>query len=683
MDSLSSRRVFCLLIAIFLIPGKSISQQGQELKLATYRTAHKIMLRWAPPKAAHWIKNNKYGYVIERYTILRDSSRVYPPEKYVLANNIKPAPLNFWENISEKDNYAAVVAQAIYGESFLINIPNNPNNPYSFIQQANDQEARYNYTLLSCDLSFPVAKLAGLGFEDSLISNNESYLYKIYGRSSYASVDTAYAYVPAEDSPPLPSVKSLEAEFGDRIVSLSWRLDFLNNYYSTYIIEKSHDNVSFERVGEKPSLFTVTDGRAEDEVAIKTDSILENNRKYYYRIRGVSPFGVIGPPSNTASGEGRSAYNFSVEIQDIEGDEYDVNVYWKTVPEILQSELEQATLFFSEDGSYFKAIDSIKSVSDFQIRTSAPSSYYKIEVKDRNGKKHISFPYLYQIEDSIPPGTPDNLAGTCDSLGNITLVWNKNTELDLGGYRVFKSINRNSNFRQITSTALTDTTFKDHIDLSAIRGHVYYQIQAVDLRGNKSDKSDVITVKLKDVMAPGPPRIVDYRIENSLVVITFVRSPSKDAVAYVLHKFVNDSLEFKERLPPSNNSQSIIDTLEHTGSVKYFLSAIDSVGNTSDRSNELIINSFFDQSITPELSAEVDRVNNLIELQWDVPNRVNEVRLYRAEGNNKITLYKTFDRLTSVFEDRNLTINNEYTYVLQFLFDMVNPKFSNELSIVF
>jgi hypothetical protein len=682
MGSISNRHIFCFLIAAFLIPGESKSQQNQELSLIYYKTSDKIMLRWAPAKASYWIENNKHGYVIERYTVLRDSTRVFPPQKHLLANNIKPAPLATWEDLSEKDDYAAIVAQAIYGESFLLDLPENPNNPYQIIQLANDQETRYNYTLLACDLSYPVAKLAGLGFEDSLINQNESYLYKIYGQS-YASLDTAYAYVPSKDSPPLPSIKNLEADFGDRIVSLSWDLGFLNNYYSSYILERSNDNESFVRVGNKPSLFTTAESREEISVAIKTDSLQANNSRYYYRVRGVSPFGIVGPPSNTVSGEGRNAYNFSVEILNITDDEVKINVSWKTDPDILQSQFELATIFLSKDGSQFEAIDSVKTISGFHLKESASTSYFKIEVKDRNGQKHISLPYLYQPKDSIPPETPINLIGTCDSLGKINLRWNRNSDLDLAGYRIFKSISKNSSFRQITSAAVNDTSFNDQVDLNTIRGYIYYQVQAVDHRGNKSDKSGVLAVELKDFLSPTSPRIVDYRVNSQIVEITYAPSPSKDVVAYVLHKIVNDSLEFTRKFSPNIDTRHIIDSLNYVGTFKYYLSAIDSSANISERSNELIINPIFQQSSTPKLSAQVDRTNNLISLQWELPYGVNEIRLYRAEGDDKITLYKSLDRPTTVYEDRQLTINKKYIYMVQFLSDKVRPTFSNELSIVF
>src|SRR5690606_4986951 len=82
---------------------------------------NKILLRWAPTQPILWLKGNEYGYRIERYTIYRDGQRLATPEKVILTDvPLKPDPVETWEKMVNENDYAAIIAQSIYGESFVV-----------------------------------------------------------------------------------------------------------------------------------------------------------------------------------------------------------------------------------------------------------------------------------------------------------------------------------------------------------------------------------------------------------------------------------------------------------------------------------------------------------------------------------------------------------------------------------
>src|SRR4051812_622083 len=110
------------LLGVLLMPLLLLAQPSQK-KTPTVRmigradsTKDAIYLRWAAATPNSWKINNKYGFILERYTVIRNKQMLPVPEKLVLSPTpIKPHALEEWETLAKKDNNAAVIAQALYG----------------------------------------------------------------------------------------------------------------------------------------------------------------------------------------------------------------------------------------------------------------------------------------------------------------------------------------------------------------------------------------------------------------------------------------------------------------------------------------------------------------------------------------------------------------------------------------
>ncbi|HHW71539.1 MAG TPA: cellulase family glycosylhydrolase, partial [Clostridiales bacterium] len=91
-------------------------------------------------------------------------------------------------------------------------------------------------------------------------------------------------------------------------------------------------------------------------------------------------------------------------------------------------------------------------------------------------------------EDTTSPTSPRGLKATTLSNSSIKLEWNKNSESDLAGYKVYRSTTsnftpNNSNFiKQVTANTYTDTGLNPNTTY-------YYKITAVDTSGNESEPS--------------------------------------------------------------------------------------------------------------------------------------------------------------------------------------------------
>jgi len=266
-----------------------------------------ISLRWAPDNENAWVQLNKYGYVVEKYTVMRDGKMLSKVEKRIF-KVIKPMPLKYWDTtILNKDDYAAVIAQSLYGESFDM-IMADKKNVQSLVSLSNEKQQRFAMAMYAADHSFKAARMAGLGWVDPSIKKDEKYLYRIYSPipQSILRLDTAKVFIGLSDDKELPKPAEILALPADKVVMLAWEFDNYSNVYGSYFVERSDDNgQSFHRISERPvtKLVNSTAGVPNGSM-VYSDTLTNNTAQFKYRIVGLTIFDEVGPYSDTISVKG-------------------------------------------------------------------------------------------------------------------------------------------------------------------------------------------------------------------------------------------------------------------------------------------------------------------------------------------------------------------------------------------
>jgi hypothetical protein len=100
-----------------------------------------------------------------------------------------------------------------------------------------------------------------------------------------------------------------------------------------------------------------------------------------------------------------------------------------------------------------------------------------------------SKPVCVTPKDTFPPAAPKNVQAISGGAG-VTLLWDANTEPDLGGYLVLRGEAPGDKLSPLTPSPITDTSFND---TTARRGHTYvYEVVAVDRQtpANRSASSN-------------------------------------------------------------------------------------------------------------------------------------------------------------------------------------------------
>jgi Fibronectin type 3 domain-containing protein len=628
-----------------------------------------IKLRWAPANPRSWIEGKQYGYRIERYTLMIDNSLQDYPYKQEVESDFKPKPLDEWMDLIEKSDYAAVIAQAFYGEDFELTTSNNDLG--SIINQANELEQRFSTSLFVADLDYEAAKMAGWAWTDNDAKNNEKYLYRIFlNRPEPMEGDTSAVFIGLEDRMELPEPIGLTALFGDRSVLLSWNYLFQSNIYPAYHIEKkSSIDTTFRRITEIPVTILVEDM---NEI-FYTDSLANNEDDYTYRVVGVTCFGQEGPSSEEVTGRGKKMV---ICVPRISGGEFisddDAHLFWEfdceDVDFIQRFQIARSD---TPDGIFHILVDSVPVYERKQtVRLVENRNYLKIQSIHKDSTIKESYPFLLQKIDSIPPEVPTGLNVFVDSTGVAHLSWEMNQELDLRGYRILRSFTPDGEKTAISSGFIPDNVYRDSLSFSLGNTHVYYALTALDIRYNESLPSKTVVVDKPTLATPDEPVIQGYQVSDNLVEINWLTDKKREDVYYSLLRYSMEDIHQCDTVYTGDNKTiSFVDKPAMSGKYQYVVVATDLQGKKSVSPQRITveISSSEDVNSVSRFSYYADRDRNYIELSWRRQAKARLYRIYRSEDDAPMELWKETDELTTSIVDELVFPGTLYTYTILYL----------------
>lgn len=663
-------------ILLFSIPVNSQESIG-EVKVLARATTNKVMLRWAVDNPLGWKKANQHGFTIERVTVSRNGSAVIPLETEVLTSYpLRPAPLEEWQDISMRDDNAAVIAQALYGEDFEVAAATGMSNVLAMNAEL---EQRFTFAMLAAEQSFEAAKLAAWGFEDTNVIKGEKYLYKIkvnLPEETKYTIKTGSVYASTDFFEALPKPVGFVSLFADKNVMLNWNYSILQYMYSSYLIEKSEDGVNFSQVNGQP-VFNAEEQKEDAQISMFFNDSIANNKTYYYQIKGVTSFGETGPPSQIEQGKGKDILDYTPHItRKLLPDAKSVELYWEFAQEgnafISGFALKKAN---KAEGPYETVLKDIPVTARKVIYNGVGrTNYFSIVAIGKNGTEKPSFPALVQPVDSIPPVPPIGLTGTIDTTGVVRMNWEANKEPDLSGYRIYSGNNPEEEFSQITKRPQRSNSFTDTIPVRNLNKNIYYRIIAVDQRYNESTPSEILAIEKPDMTPPSPPVINTYDLTKKAIVLKWIPSSSEDVSNHAIYR---RPLAEKEALWEKIGTRTIdeenqFEDEDITSGTRYAytLVAVDKTGWESNPSTQLVVTApkevFGDKIV--RFNATADRDNRVIRLSWKTKDSNEaEFLLYRAEGEAPLTLYKTLEKEKQVYNDIDLIINTKYTYGIQLI----------------
>lgn len=638
----------------------------------TVTDKNEIKIRWSPANTRAWSEGIKCGYTIKRYTVMIDNRWQEKPNETTLAENLKPRPLADWADYLDKSDYAAVIAQALYGEDFEISALGN-NDIGNIINQANELEQRFSTSIFMAEYDYKAAELAGWAWTDNTIKENERYLYRIYlNRPQTQQGDTAAIYIGAEDKKELPKPIGINALFGDKAAILSWNYTLLSDIYHSYYIERKSDKEPYKKITDLP----VTALNEEMQEAFYTDSLPENNVLYTYRIIGLTSFDQMGLYSDEISGKGEKTFSCIPYIYNGDFTDKDrAKIYWTFECEDT-SLIDKFSLSVSEDidGQYQPLLDNIsldKREMDFPL--TAAKSYVKLQVQASDGRKMESFPFLLRQIDSIPPSVPTDLKIKIDSIGIAYLTWNANKEADLLGYRILRAFTENEEKSSITPEFIIQNYYTDTLSLDLGNSYIYYSLTAIDERYNESAPCETVKVVKPNNKTPDEPVITGYKLlPDDKVTIEWITDSKHQDMTYKLIRTGFDHPEYTRTVFSGDfSTTSYTDEIPVSGKYRYNLIAYDSDGKKSFSPQPIEVDIKTDTALDEiaGLTYYTDADKGYIELSWKKHEKAKLYRIYKAIEKEKMTLWKELEPNKTRMVDEIVSPGNTYAYTILYITD--------------
>lgn len=466
-----------------------------------------------------------------------------------------------------------------------------------------------------------------------------------------------------------------------KTATISWNADSVVTEYLGFQIERKVDNGKFETILKSPFVNFKTNAEKADRLAGFRDEKLEQGKTYTYKIYGINYFGLKGKYSNEVKIYLPKLANATVTIDTVKTNGYNREISVSLMKEVDSLPLLVNRLVLMRSDSLLKdyteveqrSIKSNETKIQFKTTSLLPSgdrNYFKVFAFSPDNDTAYSTPYYYFTLDQEPPAKVSSLKGIVDSLGHVTLSWNKPKDTDLLGYRVYRANLKTEEFVEKTTSLKLETNFFDTLNLNTLTNDIYYFVTVVDKNYNNSPNSDTILVIKPDTIPPSEPFLISLRKVGINIDLEWQNSTSKDVEeSYLLRK--TDLKTDTVLIWKGDESSHFLDsTFAFSKDISYSILAVDQSDNqTSSKSRSLFVEPGYRPALI-NVKASPNRSVKAVDLSWTKPQTsVFQYFIYRKKGDGTFHLIATIssESLSDCkYEDKTVSISNEYDYLIQY-----------------
>jgi len=204
--------------------------------------------------------------------------------------------------------------------------------------------------------------------------------------------------------------------------------------------------------------------------------------------------------------------------------------------------------------------------------------------------------------DTNAPAAPTGLTATAGE-EMVTLNWNNNSEPDLAGYNVYRSLVSGSGYVKINGSLLTSS---DYVD-SDVDGYVtyYYVVRAVDTSLNESGNSNQASATPTDTTPPSAPTGLSATAGDGMVTLNWNNNGEGDLDGYNVYRSTTSGSGYVQLNGLLLSSSDYVDNSATNGIIYYYVvTAEDTSSNESGYSGEV--------SATPAIQTDVEIIGSWV-----------------------------------------------------------------------
>lgn len=490
-------------------------------------------------------------------------------------------------------------------------------------------------------LSPDFARYLGNWYTDATAVAGQSYEYRVISASGKV-LSTSPAVTMGEqmlEAPPVGIVHLLT----DRTFQLGWKAEpsrFLAvNVYRTSVAEGR------KKLNELPLMSSLDD--LQKQGFLYADTTLQYGVSYAYEVVGIDLFGRETQPS--AAVEVRAEDRIPPVPAGALASQADpksgkIALRWQASPSPDVAGYDIYRRGRKEQTGFRKINNSLQQPRDTIFVDEPPAAdvwFYKVATFDRAGNRSDSDTTFAILPDKEPPAPPQGLTLEARS-GEMHLKWKANTEPDLLGYRLYRTIdeNRPESFTLIHNDVLTATSYVDKLPAAA-RNKFIYRLVALDSSGNESRGSQAAEGRMPDVVAPEQPALIALTVNaDKSLTLSWLANAESDLKGYQLFRAVDSAgfVPLGAMLPPAQTAFTD-KSLQEGKLYRYTLTATASSGNTSPQARplaaSLTANANAEALKAVGLTAAYDKRNKQLQLSWNKPKEptLQGFIVYRKQEN--------------------------------------------------
>ncbi len=634
-----------------------------------------LRVRWEALQPDLFIQGIDHGYKVQLYAVEDQGDSLNTT--FIEEEDIRTLAFEEWTQNGLNSTWDTIVVDMIYPTRIS---PDELEERYPSdgYEAGTFPRVRQQFGNYAMSFDFDLIQKAGFGYRRPLDPSVGRYAIKVYPLKASNQADTLWIDLDANNYRE-PTPAQLEAEFKDSRVDLKWRTKELRRLFFGYQLERSDNGQSWRQLNEQPfvNVYDTTTTIEAFKYSYWIDTFSRNNQEVTYRLRGLDYLGDVSETYSEVKGSGYDEINYSPAIYEtVQTDSNYAIIKWDFEAEYEPLLKEFQILHTDTLGGIYQPIlvGIAPDQREASIKMQYRSNFYRVMALPHRGPAKSSFESLVMAWDEDPPAQPQGFEGTIDSSGIIRLKWLPNSEEDLGGYRVFKSYFKEEEFAGITPTPLTNTSFTDTVDMETSNEWVYYQIQANDLRGNRSAFTNILALKKVDIIPPPPPQFKEAKEDGQQINLSWFSSPAQDLASQRLFRRIieaEDNWTLIEEFPSDRPIRSYQDQDVRLGpTYAYTMTAIDDDGLESDPA-QIVVLKLTDYGIRPAINnfrLQQTEQPLAVQLSWDYDQDVKEFWLYKASGEDELSLMKVIPGNARSFVDQSIRRDQSYRYVIRALF---------------